>query len=132
MELLRVFSHAQLAASQEFQLVHGYGNEQPGKANLAICGDAIAQEFDCLAVTLEMPFKDVTRLPEPIQGWSPARCQGFGATMVEALLEVAPLLRAEFPFNNGGLGCGMTETELSETFKHGYANPPSQDLWKTQ
>ena len=28
-----------------------------GEANLAICSDHIEDQFDCLAVTLEMPYK---------------------------------------------------------------------------
>ena len=56
-ELYRLFATAQLAACPAFQLEHGYGNEEVGEANLAICSDHIADKFDCLAVTLEMPYK---------------------------------------------------------------------------
>jgi F420-0:gamma-glutamyl ligase len=32
-----------------------------GEANMAICSDHIADQFDCLAVTLEMPYSAMAR-----------------------------------------------------------------------
>ena len=57
-ELYRVFVEAQLQANPAFQLPHGYGTDKKGDANLAICAAQIAHRFDCLATTLEMPYKD--------------------------------------------------------------------------
>ena len=97
-ELYRLFATAQLAACPAFQLEHGYGNEEVGEANLAICSDHVADRFDCLAVTLEMPYKDTLEMREPSEGWSPGRCERLGATMLNAVDAVLPYLRAEFPF----------------------------------
>lgn len=44
-------------ANSDMQREVGYEADEPGKANYAICSNQIAQRFDCLGVTLEMPFK---------------------------------------------------------------------------
>ena len=36
---------------------YGYGKDGPLGANLAMCPQQIAERFDCLAMTLEIPFK---------------------------------------------------------------------------
>ena len=56
-DLYTAFVDAQHEAFPAFQKVHGYGNDDPGDANLAICADQIANRFDCLSMTLEMPYK---------------------------------------------------------------------------
>ena len=154
-ELYRLFATAQLAACPAFQLEHGYGNEEVGEANLAICSDHVADRFDCLAVTLEMPYKDTLELREPSEGWSPGRCERLGATMLNAVDAVLPYLRAEFPFGvahrvaarrmyrrlprsrlavcscaagNGGIGDGL---ETPGWVKPGHPNPPSAHPFDT-
>ena len=93
-KLFASFSAATAEANPDFQRVKGYGDDEPWQANLAICGDQIAQRFDCLAVTLEMPYKDSTfDTPMPICGWTPQRSQKLGATLIDAFLKVAPELR---------------------------------------
>mmetsp|Transcript_12461 Transcript_12461/g.18285 ORF Transcript_12461/g.18285 Transcript_12461/m.18285 type:complete len:457 (+) Transcript_12461:150-1520(+) len=52
----------------------------------------IGYRFDCLAVTLEMPFKDCKDYPDPDYGWNPKRSRDLGASVLEALLYVAPQL----------------------------------------
>ena len=93
--LFTLFSQATLHANPDFQIGKGYEDDEPGQANLAICGDQIAQRFDCLAVTLEMPYKDTTfDTPMPSCGWTPQRSEKFGASLIDAFLDVAPQLRA--------------------------------------
>jgi murein tripeptide amidase MpaA len=65
---------------------------------LRIAGSQVAGRFDCLAVTLEMPFKDCLTNPDPERGWSPARAQQLGASVLEPLLYVHPFLRADGEF----------------------------------
>lgn len=55
----------------------------------------VSNRFDCLGVTLEMPFKDCRSNPDPEFGWTPARCRKLGASVLETLLYVQPYLRAE-------------------------------------
>lgn len=61
--------------------------------NVAV--NQVAQRFECLAVTLEMPFKDCRSNPDPELGWSPARSRTLGASVLEALDYVHPHLRGD-------------------------------------
>jgi murein tripeptide amidase MpaA len=114
--LLRVLCEAYVGASPFFQVGRGYDNDDPGKANLAICGDQIATRFDCLAATVEMPYKDLAEDPEPNnEGWNPERCGRLGAAMLDAIRAVLPLLRADI--NEGALA------ELPAWTQPSYKNP---------
>ncbi len=68
-----------------FQTKDGYPLTPAGKANLKVATNAIAHRFDCLAGTLEMPFKDADVAPTPETGWSPERCRELGRSCVEAM-----------------------------------------------
>ena len=87
------FQAALVAANPDFQTAHGYPPTPPGKANLAICANYVAETYGCLAMTLEMPFKDAANAPEPREGWSPARCRQLGRSSLEALAAVTDQLR---------------------------------------
>lgn len=76
-----------------FQTQYGYPTNAPGKANLTICSNALAERFDCLAMTLEMPFKDDANHPDADFGWSPMRCKQLGASVLSPMLAVMPSLR---------------------------------------
>lgn len=91
--LEQALSAAMLAASPDFQAVHGYPLGAPGSANLALGSKQVGQRHDCLAVTLEQPFKDAAELPDPERGWSPQRAQRLGAALLDAVRVVAPRLR---------------------------------------
>jgi murein tripeptide amidase MpaA len=58
----------------------------------------VAFGFDCLSVTLEMPFKDCWSNPHPERGWSPARSRALGASALQPLMYIHPYLRAEGEF----------------------------------
>lgn len=81
------------SSSGAFQTQFGYPISAAGKANLTICTNALAERFDCLAMTLEMPFKDDANHPDPKHGWSPMRCKQLGASALSPLLAVMPNLR---------------------------------------
>ena len=87
------FQAALVAANPDFQTAHGYPPTPRGKANLAICANYVAETYGCLAMTLEMPFKDAANAPEPRDGWSPARCHRLGRSSLEALAAVIDTLR---------------------------------------
>ncbi|CAB9528576.1 Cytosolic carboxypeptidase 1 [Seminavis robusta] len=63
-----------------------------------VATNQISQRFNCLAVTLEMPFKDCLTTSDPDVGWNPAQSRKLGATVLEALVQVHPLLRDESEF----------------------------------
>jgi murein tripeptide amidase MpaA len=68
----------------------GYPVDAPGEANMTVAGNAVAQEFDCFAFTLEMPFKDCANFPDHEFGWNPHRAQRFGASFVTAIRQIVP------------------------------------------
>jgi murein tripeptide amidase MpaA len=93
-QLQRTFKDSYVESSGgEFQTRFGYPKNPPGKANLTICSNALAQHFDALAMTLEMPFKDNADHPDAEFGWSPARAIQLGRDAVEPMLAVLPTLR---------------------------------------
>jgi len=80
-------------ANPDFQSVHGYPRDMPNDANMSMCTNQIAQRFDCLGMTLEMPFKDNADAPDPEYGWSPERCVRLGESVLDAMAEVMERLR---------------------------------------
>lgn len=91
--LLSTFKDSWLITSPDFQDEHKYPKDEPGKGNLAICSKQIGHRYNCLSITIEMPFKDNKNLPDPIYGWSPSRCVNFGASVLHPILAVADNLR---------------------------------------
>ena len=79
--------------SPDFQTEFGYPVSPPGTANMTMCTSHVAEYFDCLAMTLEQPFKDVASAPDSETGWSPTRAMCFGAANVSALFEICEALR---------------------------------------
>jgi murein tripeptide amidase MpaA len=61
----------------DFQTKLGYGIAAPGKANLTMSTNQLAERFgpshSCVSMTLEMPFKDTIDGNDAEQGWSPER-----------------------------------------------------------
>ena len=72
----------------DFQTKFGYPKSEPGKANLAVAAKHIGQRFDCLSLTMEMPFKDNADLPCEKYGWSPLRAEKLGASVLHAIFEI--------------------------------------------
>jgi murein tripeptide amidase MpaA len=77
----------------DFQRERGYERDPPGGADLRLATDHVAQRFDCLAVGLEMPFKDNVNRRDEAVGWSPERCRHLGRSVVEAVLVCVDALR---------------------------------------
>ncbi|MCB9681230.1 MAG: carboxypeptidase family protein [Alphaproteobacteria bacterium] len=92
-DLLERFLAAYVRANPDFQTTHGYPKDPPGGANLSMCTAAVAKRFDCLSMTLEMPFKDNADRPDAVHGWSPARCLRMGATALHPMVAVVDRLR---------------------------------------
>ncbi len=85
-ELEGVFKAAWLANCPDFQDDVNYGACAPGTANPTLATNWIAQQFGCLAFTIEMPFKDNAKLPDPCVGWNGERSRKLGASVLQALL----------------------------------------------
>ena len=75
----------------DFQTRRGYPVAKAGTANLSMSTNQLAERFatshQCVAMTLEMPFKDNDDLPDPAQGWSPERSRMLARDCLAALAE---------------------------------------------
>ena len=87
------FSEVLKLASADFQTEKGYEVNALGKANMSLATNWVAERFDCLANTLEMPFKDNDNVPNVATGWSPERSIKLGEASLVAMLSVVDDLR---------------------------------------
>ena len=91
--LLAAYKDSLVRLSPDFQTRVGYPPSSPGKANLTMSTNAVANTFGCLAMTLEMPFKDAADLPDPEHGWSPERSKALAHDCLAAILDIVDRLR---------------------------------------
>lgn len=75
-----------------FSPTDGYERDAPGEADLSCASNWVGERFDCLSLTLEMPFKDDAHHPHP-HGFTPARCRALGRATLEAALLILGSLR---------------------------------------
>ena len=95
------FVAAYTRANPDMQQNIGYPppeSEEEVLEYLNVATNQIATRFNCLAMTLEMPFKDCATKPDPEYGWSQDRSRKLGASVLEPLLYIHPYLRAEGDF----------------------------------
>ena len=71
------FRDALTARTPDFQTKLGYPKSAPGKANLTMSTNQLANRFGAVSMTLEMPFKDHATNADAMRGWSPERCRGL-------------------------------------------------------
>lgn len=79
------FRSALAAHTPDFQAKLGYPKSAPGKANLTMSTNQLAERFGAVAMTLEMPFKDHDANPDAEAGWSPERCRALAHACLEVL-----------------------------------------------
>ena len=82
------FARRLAAHTPDFQTTLGYGKSAPGKANLSMSTNQLANRFGAVAMTLEMPFKDHDANPDPEFGWSPERSKRLAHACLEVLAQV--------------------------------------------
>ena len=87
-ELQELFKSNLEKYNPDFQTVVGYPVSSPNTANYGICSSYMAEQFGCLAMTLEMPFKDTVNTPDPHYGWSGSRSGKLGSSCVDAIYSV--------------------------------------------
>jgi murein tripeptide amidase MpaA len=87
------FKNAWLQTCPDFQTAQGYARIQPGQGNMALATNWVGENFDCLAFTIEMPFKDNVNLPDEVNGWSGERSRKLGASVLLPILAVLDQLR---------------------------------------
>jgi murein tripeptide amidase MpaA len=85
------FRSALTQRSDDFQETLGYPASAPGRANLTMSTNQLANRFaalGCVSMTLEMPFKDHASNPDTLRGWSPARCHNLARDCLAILAEM--------------------------------------------
>ena len=87
------FSDVLKLVSADFQSEFGYDIDASGTANMTLATNWVAERFDCLANTLEMPFKDNDNVPDVEMGWSLERSAKLGEASLIAMLAVVDDLR---------------------------------------
>lgn len=92
--LLEAYKGALMMTNQHFQTKHGYPVNLPGTANMGLCSNYLAETFSCLAMTLEMPFKDNANKPDERFGWSIDRSRQLGADCLQAIFSIESKIRA--------------------------------------
>ncbi|MDC0739581.1 M14-type cytosolic carboxypeptidase [Cognatishimia sp. SS12] len=70
------------AENPDFSVKNGYPPDAPGAADLSIACSQIGHRFGCLAMTIEMPFKDNAARPDPIAGWGVDHSKALGRAVL--------------------------------------------------
>ena len=73
-------------ASPDFQNAVGYPDGKFTPEVLTMGSPHITHAFGCLALTLEMPFKDNANDPDPQTGWNGARSMHLGQAILQPIL----------------------------------------------
>lgn len=92
-DLERTFRDLLCACTADFQAVHGYALDKPGEANMTLACNSVGERFDCLSLTLEMPFKDHDAAPDSHTGWNGQRSARLGADVLTVLGQMVAKLR---------------------------------------
>ena len=73
-------------ASPDFQSEFGYPDAPYTPEVLTMGSPHATHAFGCLALTLEMPFKDNANDPDPVNGWNGARSMKLGGAILQPVL----------------------------------------------
>jgi murein tripeptide amidase MpaA len=92
-QLQDAFKASWIASCPDFQDRVNYGPSRASQANPTVATNWVAQRFDCLSFTIEMPFKDNADLPDAVTGWSGERSRKLGAGVLQPVLAVLAQLR---------------------------------------
>jgi murein tripeptide amidase MpaA len=91
-ERYNAFINRLSARTPDFQTELGYTKAGPGRANLSMSTNQLAERFgpshNCVSMTLEMPYKDTVHGNDPEQGWSPERCRLLARECLATLAEM--------------------------------------------
>jgi murein tripeptide amidase MpaA len=79
--------------TKDFQTKHGYTRDEPGQAHMTLACNSVGQKYDCLSLTLEMPFKDHDDHPNAETGWSGKRSKQLGKDVLTTVAEMVDALR---------------------------------------
>jgi murein tripeptide amidase MpaA len=94
LRLFNLFGETLERLSPDFQREQGYEIPAPGEANMSMSTTQLAERYGCVSMTLEMPFKDNSNLPDELYGWSPQRSKYLAYACLDALHAILPELKA--------------------------------------
>ncbi|MNT80310.1 hypothetical protein D3C72_2197490 [compost metagenome] len=60
---------------------------------MTLACNSVGQKYDCLSLTLEMPFKDNNDAPNVLTGWSGKRSKQLGKDVLTTVAEMVDSLR---------------------------------------
>jgi murein tripeptide amidase MpaA len=69
----------------DYQTTYGYERGHFSAETATLATSWVGDKFDCLALTLEMPFKDNKNFPDKFYGWNGKRSSMFGKTFLTAI-----------------------------------------------
>lgn len=84
-KLANYFKESLLIANPDYQTKYGYEDGHFSSESATLATSWIGNTFDCLAYTLEMPFKDNDNLRDEIQGWNGYRSYLLGQSFLTAI-----------------------------------------------
>lgn len=88
-----VFKDQFQLACPDFQDEVGYPKRETGSADLSWATAWVGNRFNCLAFTLEMPFKDNANLPDDDYGWNGQRSLRLGEALLTPIMATLRYLR---------------------------------------
>jgi len=83
-EFRKVFAQA----TADFCIDNGYDADLPLQGDLSIACNQIGEYFDCLSLTIEMPFTDNKYQKDDVHGWSPERSMQLGENVLIPISEL--------------------------------------------
>lgn len=89
-ELWQRYEQALARANPEFQVGNLYpgGGPPPGGAYLEMSWNYVSENLGAFGLLYELIFKNNDKLPDPVNGWSVAKCRHFGHSTLQALHEI--------------------------------------------
>jgi murein tripeptide amidase MpaA len=92
-ELEALFRSRLSEITRDFQTRYGYPRSLPGQANMNLACNSVGEQFKCLSLTLEMPFKDNDDAPDLVTGWSGKRSKQLAKDVLTTLSDMVAVLR---------------------------------------
>lgn len=95
------FTAAYVRANPDMQKKYGYpppDSREEVLEYMNVATNQVANRFNCLGLTLEMPFKNCLTNSDPEHGWTPKRSRDLGGSVLAPLEYIHPYLRAEGDF----------------------------------
>jgi murein tripeptide amidase MpaA len=75
---------------KEYQTAYGYEKGHFTSETATLATSWVGNHFDCLAFTIEMPFKDTANLPDKRFGWNGKRSYLLGEKVLSAICQTIP------------------------------------------